>query len=580
MKIRPLEKLRSSTTLKRFTLLLFVSFIGASCNSQLQSSKVEEADEATTSTKKDRPNIVVILADDLGYSDLGCYGGEINTPNLDKLAANGMRFTQFYNTSRCCPTRASLLTGLYSHQAGIGRMTMDTGKPGYRGFLKVNTVTVAEVLKQAGYNTGMVGKWHVSETPSLEHDKQLKWLAHQENYGPFSDTASYPTARGFDKYYGNIWGVVDYFDPFSLVNGKEQVMEVPEDYYHTDAISDSAVAYVDQFAKQDEPFFLYVAHCAPHWPLQARPEDIAKYKDKYKDGWQALRKARYKRQLELGLFDEEHAELPEWMFKDKNWETDPDQEWDANAMAVHAAMVDRMDQGIGKLIAKLEESGEMDNTLILFMSDNGASYERSSQYGPGFDRAGSTRDGKEVYFPVKKKHLSGPQTVNSAIGPQWAHSVNVPFRYWKSKVFEGGICTPMIAYWPDVIKDKNSINKEVGHVVDIMATCVDLAETQYPTTYKGKEITPEQGHSLVPIFKTGERPDPEFVFWEHFGSKAIRQGDWKLVQLDDNSPWQLYNLAEDRTELHNLADQHPDRVKAMEATWKEKADDYDVYPRP
>ncbi|MGV3540807.1 MAG: sulfatase-like hydrolase/transferase, partial [Rufibacter sp.] len=321
-----------------------------------------------------RPNIVIIMADDLGYSDVGCYGGEVQTPAIDALAQNGVRFTQFYNSSRCCPTRASMLTGLYPHQAGVGGMTHDNGTPGYRGYLTENTVTIAELLRNAGYRTGMVGKWHVSQTEELKpKEEQLKWLAHQLDKPTFSPLSQYPTARGFEKYYGNIWGVVDFFDPFSLVNGTEPVKTVPKDYYHTAALGDSAVAYVDQFAKEGKPFFLYVAHTAPHWPLQALHEDIEKYEDAYKVGWEAIRNARYQKQLKLGLFDEKTTPLSPWMFPDKEWATNPDKEFDARAMAVHAAMIDRMDQTIAQLVQKLKQTGELDNTLIFFLSDNGTS---------------------------------------------------------------------------------------------------------------------------------------------------------------------------------------------------------------
>lgn len=539
-----------------------------------------------TSKEKDltdsRPNIILIMADDLGYSDLGCYGGEINTPTLDLLASKGIRFTQFYNAGRCCPTRASLLTGLYPHQAGIGQMTMDAGKPGYRGFLTANTVTLAEVLKGAGYSTGMAGKWHVSETRALEADKQLKWLSHQENYGPFSDTSQYPTARGFDRYFGNIWGVVDYFDPFSLVNGKEQVAEVPSNYYHTDAISDTAIAYVEQFSKKRKPFFLYVAYTAPHWPLQALREDIKKYEDFYKDGWEALREKRYKKILKLGLLDSTNAALSPWMFPNKNWSENKDSCWDAHAMAVHAAMVDRMDTGIGRLIHRLRQLNKLDNTLLLFLSDNGASPENPAFYGPGFDRAGSLRDGRKVTFPLVKSEQNRPgsQTVLAGIGEQWAHAVNTPFRYWKAKTFEGGICTPLIAHWPEGIESGNLISNEVGHVIDFMATFVDVAQAKYPQEFKGKKITPMRGKSLIPIFKSGNREDPEYIFWEHFGSKGLRQGQWKIVQFDNQSAWQLFDMEKDRTETRDLSRQHPGILASMKSKWEQMADITNVYPLP
>lgn len=550
-----------------------ISLMLAACTTATEQQAVSE---------DPRPNILIILADDLGFSDLGSYGGEIQTPNIDQLAYNGMRFTQFYNTSRCCPTRASLLTGLYPHQAGIGRMTFDTGKPGYRGFLKENTVTIAEVLKQAGYNTGMTGKWHVSETNRLEEEKQLEWLAHRADYSPFSDTAQYPTARGFDKYYGNIWGVVDYFDPFSLVNGKEPVSEVPEDFYYTDAITDSTVAYVEQFSAEEKPFFIYMAQTAPHWPLHALPEDIVKYEDQYVSGWQSIRSSRYQRMLDMGLMDESNTKLASWQFPEVSWEDNAHKVWDSRAMAVHAAMVDRMDQGIGKVIAKLKSLGELDNTIIVFLSDNGASYERPSKYGPGFDRAGSTRAGQEVYFPVDKEveHLPGPQTVHAGIGPQWAHTANTPFKFWKSKVYEGGICTPMIVHWPAGIKDPNSVNTSPGHVMDLMATAIDVAGATYPASFRGRTITPMQGKSLLPLLQGNTRQDHEYLFWEHFNSKAIRKGDWKLVQLNPNEEWKLYNLKEDRTETNDLSAGHPKLVTELKQKWEEMAGSLDVYPAP
>lgn len=527
----------------------------------------------------DRPNIILIMADDMGFSDLGCYGSEIHTPNLDYLAANGMRFTQFYNNGRCCPTRASLLTGLYPHQAGIGEMTSPGGQPGYQGFLTPNTVTLAEVVKQAGYNTGMTGKWHVALRYDRAREEQLKWTSHQQNFGLFADAAQVPTARGFDRYFGNIWGVVDYFDPFALVNGTEQVMTVPSTYYHTDAISDSTVAYIDRFSREDKPFFLYVAHTAPHWPLHALPADIARYEEQYKAGWQAVREARYKKMMASGLFNPA-TQLAPWMLPDKEWKVNPDSGWDAHAMAVHAAMVDRMDQGIGRIIEKLRERNELDNTIIFFLSDNGASQETPLKPGEGI--AATTRDGRAVKFPATKSpdNLAGPQEVYGSIGMAWAHALNAPFKYWKSKMYEGGICTPLIAYWPRGIAQPNSVNASPGHVIDFMATCIDAARAEYPKTFNDNAITPQQGTSLLPLLTTGKRTPPEYLFWEHFGSKALREGNWKLVQLDDNAPWQLFNLDEDRTELNDLALIYPDRLKAMQARWLELAQAKQVYPKP
>ncbi|SDJ98080.1 arylsulfatase [Catalinimonas alkaloidigena] len=549
-----------------------------SCGTGTSTSENRE----TTSDR--RPNLVLIMADDLGYSDLGCYGGEVQTPNLDQLAANGLRFTQFYNTSRCCPTRASLLTGLYNHQAGIGDMTTETNQPGYRGHLVESSVTLAEVLQEAGYHTGMVGKWHVANTIVQDDpEAQLAWLNHQEFHPEFSPLEQYPVNRGFEKYYGNLWGVVDFFDPFSLVNGTEAVRDVPDDYYHTDAINDSASAYIRQFSQDDRPFFLYVAHTAPHWPLQALPEDIARYEDTYTAGWDAIREARYRRLVELGLIDSTRYPLsPRWK-EELTWDANPDREWDARAMAVHAAMVDRMDQGLGRMIATLKETGEWDNTLILFLSDNGASPEDCMRYGPGFDRPGQTRDGEPIAYPVDKRldALPGPQTTFASIGERWANVANTPFRYWKMESYEGGVHTPMIAHWPDgITARKGSITSQVGHVMDFMATFVELAQTQYPTTYRNRNITPMAGVSLVPILKGETREGHPVLFNEHMGGRYVRRGAWKQVALDATSDWELYRISEDGAETRNLAAQHPDVVQALDSLWQEWAQTHDVLPKP
>lgn len=524
-----------------------------------------------------RPNIVLIMADDLGFSDLGCFGGEIHTPNLDWLAANGMRFTQFYNTSRCCPTRASLLTGLYNHQAGIGHMTTDERREGYRGHITENTVTLAEVLKSSGYHTGMSGKWHVSNTVVQQTpEQQLNWLNHHEEHPLFSPLDQYPTNRGFEKYFGNIWGVVDFFDPFSLVNGTEPVREVPKNYYHTDAINDTASAYIKSWSKQDRPFFLYVAQTAPHWPLHALPEDIEKYKNTYTVGWEAIREARQKRMIQTGLIDSVSYPLSQRYADDLSWEDNPDKAWDARAMAVHAAMVDRMDQGVGRIIQTLKETGELDNTLILFLSDNGASYEDAMAYGPGFDRPSETRDGRPVAYPVNKDVMPGPETTFSSIGKRWANVANTPFRYWKMESFEGGVHTPMIAFWPKGIKDKGTISQQMGHVMDFMATCADLAGADYPNTFNGHHIFPLEGLSLAPIFEGKQRQGHNIIFNEHEGGRSVRTKDWKLVTLDQKQPWELYKINQDHTETHNVAGQYPEVVARLDSLWLDWAKTHSV----
>jgi arylsulfatase len=529
-----------------------------------------------------RPNVIVILVDDMGYSDLGCYGGEVLTPNIDGLAADGLRFSQFYNTGRSCPTRASLLTGVYQHQAGIGRMTFDQNLPGYRGTLGQNVVTVAEALHQAGYHTGMVGKWHVAETPL--RDDQRQWLAHQVSYPDFADRKNYPVNRGFDDFYGIIYGVADYFDPFSLVNGDQPVESVPDNYYITQAFSDSAVAYVTRYARDEKPFFLYLSYTAPHWPLHALPEDIAKYENTFTRGWDSIRADRYERMREMEIFGTADRFLSPPPRK-RNWETNPARDWDARSMAVHAAMIDRVDRGVGQLIEALKKNGQYDNTLILFMSDNGASNERCENYSPGEnDRPDLTRDGRPIIYPKQKEALPGAETTFAAIGPDWANAANTPFRFWKARMYEGGICTPLIAHWPGGVPQNlfGSITPQPGHVMDIMATCIDVAKTDYPQTYRGQTIIPMEGKSLVPIFKTGSRKGHDYIGFEHFNEKAFRGNDgWKIVKGGGkDAQWELYDLNTDRTELHNLAQKYPDKVKEMIRLYNKWAVKCLVVPAP
>ena len=532
------------------------------------------------SKKDDRPNIIVILADDLGYSDLGCYGGEIHTPNLDRLAENGVRFTRFYNAGRSCPTRASLLTGLYPHQAGIGRMTFDEQQPGYRGTMTHNGVTIAEALKNSGYQTGMIGKWHVAETP-LKPD-QREWLAHQVYYEEFAPKNNYPVNRGFDDFYGTIYGVIDFFDPFSLVNGDKPVRSVPEDYYATITMADSAVAYINRYAESDAPFFLYLSFHAPHWPLHALPEDIHKYEDTYKVEWDKIREDRYERMKEKGFFTHSDGFLSPRHFTD-TWDKNPDKEWDARAMAVHAAMVDRMDREIGKVIRVLEVTGELDNTLILFLSDNGASNEDCQNYPPGEnDRPDKMRNGEKIIYPRNKETLPGPQNTFASIGARWANVANTPFRFWKAKSYEGGICTPLIAHWQKKIKEqKGSLTDEIGHVIDIMATCLDISQTKYPYQYNGNAIIPFEGKSLLPVLMHGKRKGHSAIYFEHFNEKAmIDNSGWKIVMPGNNKLWELYNLNSDRSELKNLADIFPEKIKKMEKRYRDWEKRCMVVPRP
>ncbi|HJN65491.1 MAG TPA: arylsulfatase [Pirellulales bacterium] len=516
----------------------------------------------------ERPNILLVLVDDMGYSDLGCYGGEIDTPQIDSLAANGLRFSGFYNTGRCCPTRASLLTGLYPHQTGVGKMTFEENRPGYRGFLQPNCVTIAEVLREAGYQTSMVGKWHLSQTRM--GPRHMRNLNNQVLLKQFSDPETYPVGRGFDSHYGIIWGVVNHFDPFTLVRDTTPVQNVEPDYYTTDAFTDEAVAKIHEHAESDSPFFLYVAYTAPHWPLHAREEDIARYRDTYSDGWQSIREARYQKQLEMGLFkNRSDIRLSPRHDASVAWTDEPKKEWEMRAMAVHAAMIDRIDQGVGKLVDALRATDKFDNTLILFLSDNGASPERPA--APGFDRYNQTRRGEPVtYFGtgMPREVLPGNELTCAGIGPRWANVANTPFRYWKGDQHEGGIRTPLIVHWPTgLATNPGSITHQDGHVMDLAATCLDAAEARYPKIYQKRAITPLEGKSLLPILRGKPREGHKQLFFEHYGHKAVREGDLKMV-AGEKGPWELYDLSTDPTELHNLADKQPNVIRRLAADWQ------------
>lgn len=510
-----------------------------------------------------RPNIMVIMADDMGFSDLGCYGGEIDTPNIDGLSDDGLRFTQFYNAARCCPTRASLLTGQYPHNVGVARngVTMDR-----------NGVTIAEALQRAGYNTSMFGKWHLSVMDPLEdQEKHQAWLDHQYNPDrPFAPLDSYPVARGFDEHYGVIWGVVNYFDPYSLVDGYEPIEQVPDDYYITDAINRRAARSVRRYADDDDPFFMYVAHTAPHWPLHARQEEIEKYSGRYREGWDRLREERFRRQVELGLFDDSQVTLPPVQDGEAEWEALSAEEkaFEANKMVAHAAMVDRMDQGVGWIVEALRETGQLENTLIIFLSDNGSSPELPKAWGPGLDRPSETRDGRKIRYEGFDQ--AGPETTFAGVGPPWASATNTPFRYWKAEQYEGGAHTPCIAHWPAGLEaEPGSFTDQVGHVMDVLPTCLDLAGVEYPDRYNGHDITPLDGKSLTPVLRGEQREGHDQIFFEHVGGKAVIEDKWKLVTLrEEDSPWRLYNLEDDPTETDDRSDEHSYRTAAMKGDWE------------
>lgn len=520
-----------------------------------------------------KPNIIIIMADDLGYSDIGCYGGEVNTPNLDRLAKNGLRMTNFYNNARCCPTRASLLTGQYAHKVGLAQ----NGNA-----LTRNGATIAELLKDAGYQTGMSGKWHLSDdVQKPTKEEQLKWLNHQAYVNDsFASIESYPINRGFQKHYGIIWGVVDYFDPFSLVDGAKPVTQVPKDYYITDAINQHSVQYIKEFTAKKQPYFLYVAHAAPHWPIHARPEDIAKYKGKYNMGWDELRKQRYSRMVKMGLIDPATTPLLDVMGNKGSWDklSAAEKEKQSLKMATHAAMIDRLDQGVGQIIKTLEETKTLDNTLIFFLADNGASPEMPNV--PGYDRPSQTRTGQDLQYDAAVTNENiGKEISYTGIGPNWANAANTPYRFWKMESFEGGIHTPMIVHWPAGLKTKKgSYSAALAHMSDVLPTLLQLTGVSYPSSYKGHALTPMDGKSFLPVLHSKGGNGRDSIFFQHARGRAFIKNNWKLVsKTGDNEPWELYDLSKDKVERANLASQEPQRLNEMIAAWNRWYDEMKPY---
>ena len=481
-----------------------------------------------------KPNIILILADDMGFSDIGNFGSNIQTPVLDKMASEGLKMTNFYNASRCCPTRASLMTGLFQHQAGVGDMMNTRPQSAYQGYLNKNCVTIAEALKSGGYATFMAGKWHIGQA--------------KENW---------PTRRGFDHYFGLIDGANSYFEnrPYrpnqKLTIALDEQEYIPgKDYYSTNVYTDFAIKFIEEKKNPNQPFFLYLAYQAPHWPLHAVPQDIAKYKGTFMKGWDVLRQERFEKQKQLGIISKDEklsprdANVPEW----NSLSQKEKENWDEK-MAVYAAMIDRMDQNIGKLKAKLKELGQEENTVFMFLSDNGASSEDID--GPGFS--------KEI-LEASKLASSNPKSF-TAYEYEGANVSSTPFRSFKHWEYEGGTATPFIAYGPKWIQPQ--LNHQPAHIIDVMSTCLDLAKISYPKSYNGQQITPTAGLSLVPVFEKKKWNGHNALYFEHEGNRAIRQGDWKLVSEYPDNQWQLYDLAKDRIESINLALKNPDRVKKM-----------------
>ena len=474
-----------------------------------------------------RPNVLLLVADDMGWSDIGCYGGEVETPNLDRLALQGMRFAQFYNNAKCTTTRASIVTGLYPRR-------------GQGGLLRSNMVTVGEALGSAGYRTSLSGKWHLGRA-----------------------SVTHPFYRGFEEYYGLLDGCSNFFDPmqkdpkykdgrvrFSAHND-QRIFDFPQrNYYTTDAYTDHAITTMKRYARTGEPFFIHVCYTAPHYPLHAKPQDIAKYRGKYRMGWEELRRQRYERQLALGLIDGERYTLSETDSRAYPW-AEADHDFEDLRMAVYAAMIDAMDQNIGRLLATLQDLDIADNTLVLFFSDNGGCAEEPG----GRDPAQRTPGGRDDYV---------------AVGPAWGWAQNAPFRRYKSWVHEGGIRTPCIARWPRVTP-RNRITQEVGHIIDLMPTFCEIGAATYPREKLGEIVPPAEGRTLLPILRGGQREGHQYLAWAWSGNRALRRGDWKVVWDKQIKRWELYDLAKDPVETRDLAAAEPARTEALTKLWFEWA---------
>lgn len=551
------------------------------------------AANATGSLRPTRqPNIVVVMSDDMGFSDIGCYGGEIRTPNLDRLAEHGLRFSQFYNTARCCPTRAALLTGVYQHQAGIGLMVNPTRDlPGYRGELGRNVVTLAEALSAGGYRAYMSGKWHVT--------------THIQPQGP---KQNWPLQRGFDKFYGTIIGAGSFYDPATLCRGNTFITPAndpdyqPETYYYTDAISDNAVAFLQQHQSEtpDQPLFLYVAYTAAHWPMHALPKDIAKYQGKYDAGFEPIRQARLRRLKQLGLVGDEVNLSPQA----DDWESVANKAWEARNMEVYAAMIDNMDQGIGRIVSELDRQRQLDNTLFLFLQDNGGCAEGLGRSAPRKPQPTNLqplgRDGLQdrIVPPMQTRDgrplrtgpgvMAGPEDTFIAYGRGWANVSNTPFREYKHYTHEGGISTPLIVHWPAQLPAarRGKLEHQPGHLIDIMATCLDAAGIDYPEKYGDHKILPPEGVSLLPALAGQPIGRKDALYFEHHLNCAVRDGDWKLVRKGTPGnkaelfPWELYHLRTDRAELNNLARKQPEKVAELAAKWEAWAQRALVKPWP
>jgi arylsulfatase len=535
------------------------------------------------------------MSDDMGYSDIGCYGGIIKTPNLDRLAENGLRYTQFYNTARSCPTRASLLTGLHPHRAGVGHMVQNRGEEGYRGEINDHCLTFGEVLRPAGYGTYAVGKWHVTPYRGVD--------------GPRDN---WPLQRGFDRYYGTIPGAGSFYDPWGLCRDNTVISAMndpeykPESYYYTDAIADNAISFIEQHERQrdDQPIFMYVAFTAAHWPMHVPEEDVEPYYGAFDEGWDVLRRRKYDDMVARGIIKKEWA-LSEDPSVEK-WPEVENREFETRCMEVYAGMVSNLDRNIGRIVESLRQCGELENTVIMYLQDNGGCAEEMERARPPFNAQIPEGEDLSPMSPEKLQHgasipfktreglpvrrgqvLPGGADTYVAYGKSWAHLSNTPFREYKHWVHEGGISTPLIVHWPAGFASRGEDRDRPGQLMDIMATCIELSGADYPASLNGKEIYPCAGKSLVGTFRKDDPDDERPLFWEHEGNRAVRSGKWKLVHKAEGkkrdiapADWELYDMANDRTETNDLSEKYPEKVEQLAAMWDRFAVENNVIPWP
>lgn len=497
-----------------------------------------------------RPNIILILADDLGYSDLGCYGGEAPTLNLDRLGRGGVRMSQFYNTPRCSPSRAALMTGLHPHQAGIGVLTRPDLPYGYAGNLDPTRTTIAERLHDAGWTTWLSGKWHLASDSSHPN-------------------ASWPTRRGFDRFFGTMAGCGSYYSPQTLTRGEEPATDTDDpDFYYTDAIGGQAAGWIDEHnaSGSEQPFFLYLAFTAPHWPLHAKPSDIEQLRGAYDEGWDVLRERRLRHLVDEGLITAD-TELSGRDPSQPAWKDESDKSWQASRIEVYSAQLAALDRAVGTVLDAVDRAGIGDDTLVLFISDNGGCAEELPIGAPAEfatkDRVlrEGTRDGRVVRPGNQPDITPGPEDTYASYGVAWANLSNTPMRLYKRWTHEGGISSPFIAWWPAGGLEAKRVIKTPFHIVDIAPTILDAA---------GVEAEGLEGRSMLAALR-GEPVEPVTLYWEHIGNCAIRKGGWKLVR-DHPGNWELYDIEADRTELHDLVDARPDLVTELEAEWRAWAD--------